>query len=335
MPAPPSASSGAVANAWQPAPDTGVEIVEVGPRDGFQPIKPWIPTERKIDFVRRLAAVGFHRIEITSFVSDTAIPQLRDAADVLRAASDLAGLTAQVLVPTAKRGRQALDAGATTIGYVLSASEAHNRSNVRRSVADSIEDYRGFVAGLDRPVRLRLNLATTFDCPFTGRVAPETVLAALETLVPIREDVELCLCDTTGRADPAQVQALFADVIARFPHVTRWAFHGHDTYGLGCANSYAAYSAGVRVIDGAVGGLGGCPFAPGATGNTATEDLVWMFERMGVVTGIDLDGLVAIAADAAGIPGASAGGRTRTALEAARCLAPDTTTTDLPAVRPT
>ncbi|MDQ0391299.1 hydroxymethylglutaryl-CoA lyase [Labrys monachus] len=302
-------------------PDSGVEIVEVGPRDGFQPIGPWIPTERKIDFVQRVAAAGVRRIEITSFASEAAIPQLRDAGEVLAAALKIDGLTAQVLVPTARRGRQAVAAGATAIAYVLSVSQAHNLSNVRRTVAESIDDYSAFASGLDRGIGLRVNLATAFDCPFTGQVARDAVLGTLQALVAVRQDVEVCLCDTTGRADPARVRELFTEVATRFPDVSRWAFHGHDTYGLGCANSYAAYVAGVRVVDGAFGGLGGCPFAPGATGNTATEDLVWMFERMQVATGIDLAAFVPIASDAAGITGASAGGRVRTALDAARCLA--------------
>ena len=136
----------------------------------------------------------------------------------------------------------------------------------------------------------------------------------LDRLIPARPDAEICLCDTTGRADPAHVEKLFAACMARFPHVKAWALHAHDTYGLGLANVHAACRQGVRVFDASFGGLGGCPFAPGATGNVATEDVVWMFERMGVATGIDLDRLVAVAREGASLPGGTAGGRVRDAL---------------------
>ena len=142
-------------------------------------------------------------------------------------------------------------------------------------------------------------------------------------LVALRPDVEVCLCDTTGRATPDHVAQLSAASAASFPRVAAWAFHAHDTYGLGLATTYAAYQAGLRVFDAAAGGLGGCPFAPGATGNVATEDVVWMFERMGVATSVDLDALLPVAQEAAALPGASAGGRARDALlSAAACAAP-------------
>jgi hydroxymethylglutaryl-CoA lyase len=291
-----------------------VEIVEVAPRDGFQPIGPWIPTETKIAFLQRLAAAGLRRIEIGSFVSAAAVPQLRDAAELLDAANGMPGLRPQVLVPTARRGRDAVAAGARFLVYVLSASEAHNRSNVRRSVAESVEDYARLLEGLPAEVEVRINLATAFDCPFEGRVPVGAALDLLGRLVALRPDVEVCLCDTTGRATPDHVAQLAAEAAASLPKVAAWAFHAHDTYGLGLATTYAAYQAGLRVFDAAAGGLGGCPFAPGATGNVATEDVVWMFERMGVATGIDLDALVSVARDAAALPGATPGGRVRAAL---------------------
>jgi hydroxymethylglutaryl-CoA lyase len=305
-------------NKYSSSRDTCVEIVEVGPRDGFQPIGPWIETQKKIDIIRQLATAGLKRMEITSFVSPSAVPQMRDAGEVLVATGDIADVSMQVLVPSARRGREALDAGATHIAYVVSASEAHNENNVRRSVASSIADYREFVRDLDAGIRLRFNLATSFDCPFTGRTEIGRVIEILGETIPAREDVEICLCDTTGRADPNHVGALFEKASRSFPAVEHWAFHGHDTYGLGVANVYSAYSAGVRVIDAAVGGLGGCPFAPGATGNVATEDVVWMFERMGVPMGIDIEALLSVAELAASIPGANSGGRARTALRAVR-----------------
>jgi hydroxymethylglutaryl-CoA lyase len=145
-------------------------------------------------------------------------------------------------------------------------------------------------------------------------VPEAATLDLLDRLVPLREDAEICLCDTTGRVAPDHVEELFEACMTRFPQVSAWAFHGHDTYGLGLANIQAAFRQGVRVFDASFGGLGGCPFAPGATGNVATEDVVWMFERMGVATGIDLDALVSVARDAAALPGATPGGRVRAAL---------------------
>ena len=164
---------------------------------------------------------------------------------------------------------------------------------------------------------MRINLATAFDCPFEGRVPVGAALDLLGRLVALRPDVEVCLCDTTGRATPDHVAQLSAEARRPFPNVAAWAYHAHDTYGLGLATTYAAYQAGVRVFDAAAGGLGGCPFAPGATGNVATEDVVWMFERMGIATGVDLGALLPVARDAAALPGASAGGRARDALLAA------------------
>lgn len=307
-----------------------VEIVEVAPRDGFQPIKPWIPTAVKIDFIRRLAETGLRRIEIGSFVSPTAIPQLRDTAELIEAAAALPGLRPQVLVPTARRAREAVAAGARFLVYVLSASEAHNQSNLRRSVTESVEDYARMLDTLPGEVELRINLATAFDCPFDGRMGMGPVLDLIARLAALRQDVEICLCDTTGRATPDHVGQLASAAMACQPGVTAWAYHAHDTYGLGLATTYAAYREGIRIFDAAAGGLGGCPFAPGATGNVATEDLVWMFERMGMPTGVDLAVLLPVAQDAAALPGASAGGRARAALlpvggsgsaDAARCAA--------------
>ena len=293
-----------------------VEIVEVGPRDGLQGIGTFVPTATKIALVERLHAAGLARIEIGSFVSAAALPQLGDTPEVLRRCGGLPGLVAQVLVPTERRGREALAAGARFLAYVLSVSEPHNRSNVRRSPDESAEDYRRLAAALPAGTRMRLNLATAFDCPFAGRVDPAATLALLDRLVPVLPGAEVCLCDTTGRADPDGVTTLSAAALARFPG-TRFAFHAHDTYGLGTANVHAAFERGIRVFDASVAGLGGCPFAPGATGNVATEDLAWMFARRGVQTGIALDRLVAVARDAAALPGATAGGRVRDALAAA------------------
>jgi hydroxymethylglutaryl-CoA lyase len=294
----------------------GVQLVEVGPRDGYQGIGPFIPTQTKIGFLRRLVEAGLKRIEIGSFVSPKALPQMRDTPEILAEIATIPGLAAQILVPSEKWGRAAVEAGARALVFVLSVSEAHNRNNVRRHPLESVEEYGRLLAAIPREVFIRLDLATSFDCPFEGRIAEAAVIALLDQLVGLRPDAEICLCDTTGRADPSHVQSLFAACKQRFPHVGRWALHAHDTYGLGLANVHSAYREGVRVFDAAFAGLGGCPFAPGATGNVATEDVVWMFDRMGVPTGVDMSALVPLAVDGAAIPGGTPGGRVRAALTA-------------------
>ncbi|WP_144300121.1 hydroxymethylglutaryl-CoA lyase [Elioraea rosea] len=263
-----------------------VTIVEVAPRDGLQAVSAFVPTEQKIALVRALAAAGLVEIEATSFVSPKAIPQLADAAEVLAAANAIEGILPSVLVPNRKGVERALAAGARKLGLVMSATEGHNRSNLNRSVEESFNDLADIVATMpaDGPA-IRWSFSCSFHCPFEGVVAPAQVLALLERAVAIRPGLTFALADTTGNAAPDQVRALFAEAIARFGSRARFAFHGHDTYNLGIANVAAAYEAGVREIDAAAGGIGGCPFAPGASGNVATEDVVWLFRRLGVETG--------------------------------------------------
>lgn len=292
-----------------------VTIVEVGPRDGFQPIVPWIATEKKVRTISRLLDAGLRRIEITSFTSPKAIPQMRDAPEIVEACARMGALSAQVLVPNTNYAHKAMEAGAKSLAYVFSVSEAHNLNNVKRTVEASVNEFRELVKSSGSYFS-RLNLSTAFDCPFEGRIGPDAVLRVLDLIGEMPETCEICLCDTTGRATPDHVGSLFTLAMERFPSVNAWAFHGHDTYGLGAANCYAAYQSGVRVFDGAIGGLGGCPFAPGATGNAATEDIVWMFERMGIDTGTDLRKLVSVAEEVIRIPGAFNGGRVRQALTA-------------------
>lgn len=300
------------------AAERSVALVEVGPRDGFQSIEPFIPSERKLELIRGLHGAGLRRIEATAFVSEKAVPQMSDAAVLLEGLQGLANLDVQVLVPNRRYAERALSAGAQHVAFVLSVSEKHNVSNVRRTPMESVQEYAQVVHALPANVRVRLNVSTAFDCPFDGRVAPEAALELLAALVPLRPDAEVALCDTTGRVTPDRVAALFVAAKSRFPHVQRWAFHGHDTYGLGVANVLAAFAAGVRVFDASFGGLGGCPFAPGATGNVATEDVVWTFAQMGVDTGVDLEALLKLAQQAAALPGALSGGRVREAVRGAR-----------------
>lgn len=296
-----------------------VTLVEVGPRDGFQSIEEVIPTDRKIAIICALHDAGIRRMEVTSFVSSSAVPQLADAAEVLSAVSGLPDLDAQVLVPTARQAERALAAGAEHLAFVLSVSERHNQGNVRRSPPDSAREFGEIVRLAGGKVPFRLSIATAFDCPYLGRTEPEATLALIDGLLAHAPMAEVALCDTTGRAMPDQVGNLFRAAASRFGSAVALAFHAHDTFGLGAANAFAAHAAGVRVFDASVAGLGGCPFAPGATGNVASEDMVYLFEGMGFATGISLAAVAAVAEEIVGLPGGQTGGRVRAALAARKC----------------
>lgn len=296
-----------------------VTIVEVGPRDGFQSITHQIPAETKVALIGKLYTAGIRRMETTAFVSPKAVPQLADAAEVLAAAQVLPGLDSQVLVPNLRNAERAIEVGAQHIAYVLSVSRRHNMSNVRRSPQESVTEFAQIMKVLPPGTRVRLNLATAFDCPFTGAIGAETTLDLLEELLAAAPEAEICPCDTTGRVAPDRVQTLFEQARARFPQVVRWAYHGHDTYGLGVANVLAAMRAGVRVFDSSFAGLGGCPFAPGATGNVATEDLVWTLDQMGIQSGVNFELLLEVARDGTRLPSALHGGRVRAAVDARQC----------------
>ncbi|MAO55430.1 MAG: hydroxymethylglutaryl-CoA lyase [Rhodospirillaceae bacterium] len=300
-----------------------VEIVDVAPRDGFQAVGPWIPTETKVAVVEGLLAAGVRRIETGAFVSPKAVPQMADTAEVHAAVTRPEGARLCALVPNETGVRRALEAGITDLVYVFSVTESHNQGNVRRPVADSLAELeRVFELGRDVDgFQLRVNVATAFDCPFEGRVPSAAVLACLDKVTAHGFPMEIGLCDTTGRAFPDQVADLFDRTQRAYDGAgCTWAFHGHDTFGLGVSNALYAYQAGVRVFDAAAAGLGGCPFAPGATGNTASEDLVFTFQNMGVETGIDLERLLAVAEDIAVLPQAATGGHIRT-VPRARALA--------------
>lgn len=290
-----------------------VEILEVAPRDGFQAVKAFIPTAAKIAIIEELAECGFRRLEIGSFVSPKVLPQMADTPDILKRVRLPKSMRVMALVPNARGLHLAIDAGVKEISWVISVSESHSRSNVHRGVAESFQDFAAAWGGLgrDRP-KLRVGLSTCFDCPWEGRVPEDDVVRAVERVVAAAPNVEIGICDTTGRAAPSHVGSLLGRLVPRYAsdRVT-FAYHGHDTYGLGVANAIEAYRQGVRVIDGAAGGLGGCPFAPGAAGNTASEDLVFAFEHMGVTTGIDFERLLSAAERVAGVAPDQAGGKLR------------------------
>jgi len=290
-----------------------VTIVEVAPRDGFQVVKPFIPTDQKIAVCDALGRTGVGRMEIGAFVSPKAIPQMADIKDLLGGVTLPEAMRLQVLVPNRKGFEAALAAGCTEICWVLSLSESHNQNNVRRSVDQSFDEFEAAWDDLgDQTTFVRFNFATSFDCPFEGRTDEAKVFEGVERILKRVGKLEFGIADTTGRAATDHVGSLFKALVDRYQtdEVT-FCFHGHDTYNLGVANALAAYGAGVKVIDGAAAGLGGCPFAPGASGNTATEDLVFAFEHMGVATGIDLAELLEAADLAARVAPDQAAGRIR------------------------
>lgn len=284
-----------------------VEIVEVGPRDGVQNIPQFVPTETKVALIKALMTAGVKRMEMGSFVSPKAIPQMRDMEDVVKQLGTIpASVRGMALVPNAQGAKRALAAGIKDIEFVISMSDAHNMSNVRRPTSASIDDLKTTLAEIDpgRELKVRVGLATSFHCPFAGTMDETAVLATVERIAAIRDGFELALSDTTGMALPGHVKSLAAKAIKAFGRQATFTFHGHDTAGFGIANVLAAADAGIRSFDGAVGGLGGCPFAPGATGNISTEDMVYLFQRMGVATGIDLEKLFAASDIAVALPGA-------------------------------
>jgi hydroxymethylglutaryl-CoA lyase len=270
-----------------------VTVCEVGTRDGFQIEPDFIPTEQKIEVVDLLTEAGLPRIEVTSFVSPKAVPQLRDAEAVMAGIRRRPGTRYAALVPNDKGAARAADAGVNAIHTVVSASESHNLANVNMSVAESITKLRAVAQIAARAgVTLQCGISTSFGCPFEGDVP----VARLESVVARLVDLGAAgigLADTTGMANPRQVTEVLERLMPRFPGV-EWTLHTHDTRAMAIPNILAAMACGVLHFDASIGGLGGCPFAPGASGNVCTEDLVHCLAAMRVETGIDLAKLVAV-----------------------------------------
>ena len=274
-----------------------VSVREVGLRDGLQMVGQILSTDTKLAWCREQASCRFSEIEVTSFVPASSMPQFIDAADILAGANAIGGFLAAVLVPNLKGGIRAFECGARKITFVLSASEAHNMSNVRRSTGDSAAEFEELIKerdarGLKGKVLLSAVIATAFGCSIQGEVPENRVQALAEQLACAGAD-ELNIADTVGYANPLQVRRVFAAIMRQVGSLPL-AAHFHDTRGMGLANVVACVEAGVRRFDAALGGLGGCPFAPGATGNIATEDCVYLLESIGLVTGIDFDRLLAV-----------------------------------------
>jgi hydroxymethylglutaryl-CoA lyase len=270
-----------------------VEVVEVGLRDGLQILDRVMPTEDKIAWLEAEHGAGVRRFEAASFVPPKLMPQMADAAQVVAAAKRLPGTTITALVPNQKGAMAAIAAGADTLIAPVSASDAHSRANVRRTPDEMVAELgRICEARKDagRPVRVDAGLATTFGCTIQGEVSEDEVVRIAEACLEAGADT-IGLADTVGYANPGQVRRLFGRVRAAAGDRLHSA-HFHDTRGLGLANVVAALDVGIRSFDASLGGLGGCPHAPGASGNVATEDLVFMLEEMGFDTGIDLETLI-------------------------------------------
>ncbi len=287
-----------------------VAIYEVSPRDGLQNEAAVVPTEGKLALVRALVDSGLRDIEVTSFVRPRWIPQLSDAAELVRQLPAVEGVRYWALVPNRVGLERALECGIRHVATFLSASETHNKKNVNRTVRESLANIEEVVAvARDESMTVRGYVSTVFGCPFEGDVAVENTLRIGERL--LRAGVHtLVLGDTTGMADPAQVERVIDGVCRGLGVGTdRLAVHFHDTRGTALANAVVAYRAGIRQVDASVGGLGGCPYAPGASGNAATEDIVNVFEQMGVTTGVNLDALGEAGCLAEGLVGRELPGR--------------------------
>ena len=272
-----------------------VQIREVGLRDGLQMVRTILTSGQKLEWCARMVDAGVVDIEVTSFVPPKVVPQFADAVEVAAGALAIDGLHAAALVPNLKGAQRAFDVGLNKVHYVLSASNEHNLKNVRRSTAESVADFERIAAArdeLNRDVVLGAGVATAFGCTIAGKVDERTVLGLVETLIDAGAQ-EITIADTVGYANPAQVRALMRQVMSLAGAVPV-ACHFHDTRGLGLANVMAALDAGVRAFDASLGGLGGCPFAPNATGNINTEDTVFMLEAQGLRTGIEINKLLAI-----------------------------------------
>ena len=271
-----------------------VLISEVGPRDGLQSVSRVMATAHKLRWLDALVASGLREIEVGSFVPPKLLPQMADTAEVVRHALTHPGLTVMALVPNVRGAEAALRAGVHKLTIPVSASAAHSMANVRKTREDMVAEVRAIVQlknQLAPQVHIEAGISTAFGCTLQGVVPEDDVVWLAQAVVEAGVD-ESGLSDTTGMANPAQVQRLFAKVRAAIGDKTG-AAHMHNTRGLGLANCLAAYDAGVRTFDSSLGGLGGCPYAPGASGNVVTEDLVFMFEAMGVRTGVDLTRLMA------------------------------------------
>jgi hydroxymethylglutaryl-CoA lyase len=267
-----------------------IHICEVGPRDGLQNAKHLMATQAKKTWIRALAAAGLREIEVGSFVPPKLIPAMADTAEIVQFARTLPGVTVVALAPNLKGFQRAIEAGAHKVTFPVSASREHSLSNVRMTPEQMVEEVRKCAQHPHADLQIEGAVSTAFGCTMQGVVPDEDVVRIAAALAEFCDGV--ALADTVGYANPAQVKRIFRKVRSEIGSKLEGA-HFHNTRGLGLANALAAYEEGVRHFDSSMGGLGGCPFAPGASGNVITEDLVFMFESMGLATGIDLERLFA------------------------------------------
>ena len=271
-----------------------VTVVEVGPRDGFQNEKQFIPTEKKIEIVNALGRTGLKHIQVSSVVHPKAVPQLADAEEVMTQIERLPGVTYRLLAPNLKGVQRALALAPDKINLMMSASESHNRANANRSIEASLQEFETLVPMIrEKGISVGGGMACALGCPFEGKVSLSRLEGIAERYIDMGIE-SIGLADTVGFANPKQVYDTVAHMLDKFPDV-QWLAHIHNHRDLGLANVLAAMQAGMTEFDAAVGGLGGCPYVPKAAGNIATEDLVNMLNEMGVETGVDLNALLAVA----------------------------------------
>ncbi|PMS25525.1 hydroxymethylglutaryl-CoA lyase [Paraburkholderia rhynchosiae] len=268
-------------------------IHDVCVRDGFQMESVFVPTDAKVDLINRLSLTGLAKIEVTSFSSPKAIPALADAESVLVNLNRVPTVEYTALIPNARGCERALKCELDEHNVVMSASETHNRANLRMTRDQSLAQFAEIVRLTNGTVAVNASLSTAFGCPFDGQICDDDLLANIDRIAEIGIK-RLTLCDTTGMANPAQVRRICELVLTRFPELTVTA-HFHNTRGMGLANCIAALEGGITRFDASLAGLGGCPFAPGASGNACTEDMVHMFNAMGYDTGIDVANLIPLA----------------------------------------
>lgn len=265
-----------------------VSIIEVGPRDGLQNLEFYIETSKKISLINALSKTGLERIEITSFVHPKAVPQFTDASEVVKSIEKKSGVIYYVLVPNLIGAVNAFKSGAKNLNFVISVSEAHNKRNVNRTVAESLEEFRLISNAVKENgvSRLKVSVATAYGCPFEGEVSSNKVIDIVAQLQELGV-TEIALCDTAGMASPVQIASLISTMEEGLSDI-EISVHFHAEREKGLVNILAALEAGITLFEGSISGLGGCPFLPGAVGNIPTEDMISMFEEKGISTGVDL-----------------------------------------------
>ncbi|WP_137890397.1 hydroxymethylglutaryl-CoA lyase [Ramlibacter sp. 2FC] len=267
---------------------------EVVTRDGFQMEPDFVPTDAKVALIDELSACGYAKIEATSFTSAKAIPMLRDAEEVMGRIHRVPGVEYAVLVPNLRGAERALESRADELNLVMSASESHNQANLRMSRAQSFAALSEVIKVVGGRAAVNVSISTAFGCPMEGNVPAEEVIGLSERFADLGVR-GITACDTTGMAHPAQVAAMCEQLQQRLPASLQLTLHFHNTRGMGLANVLAAVQSGIVHFDGSLGGLGGCPYAPGASGNIASEDAIHMLQAMGYETGVDLERLLAVA----------------------------------------